>query len=103
MAVDNHSLPDGKHNLKTPPELLEIRKAIRKGNPLPDGVASDPGVYKPREPLIRRLYRWVRPRRGCGCNKRKKWLNKTLPGLGDAIETLFKWTGVKRLVEWWTS
>jgi len=41
--------------------------------------------------------------RDCGCKRRKEALNKRVSGLGDTVETVFKWTGVKRLVDWWTS
>lgn len=39
----------------------------------------------------------------CGCKRRKEALNERVSGLGDTLETLFKWTGIKRLVNLWTS
>ena len=103
MASNSNGLPADmteltKHNLKTPPELFDL---ISK--PLPDHAEASPGVYRTRLTLWQRFYRWIRPRRGCGCQKRKKWLNGLIPGLGDAVELITRWTGVKRLVDWWTS
>ncbi len=89
--------------MQTPPEVLEIAAAVRAGKPLPKYAEASPGVYRPRLTLWQRFYRWVRPKRGCGCPKRKKWLNGLIPGLGDAVEFMTRWTGVKRLVDWWTS
>lgn len=79
-----------KHNLKTPPEVLMLSGMGQK-------------APEPRLTLWQRFYRWIRPRRGCGCQKRKNWLNGLIPGLGDAVELITRWTGVKRLVEWWVS
>lgn len=80
---------------------MEIREAIRSGKPLPEGVRSDPGVYRPRESAWSRLMSWVRPKKACGCKKRKKWLNGLWPGLGDFVELVTRYTGIKRLVDWW--
>lgn len=30
-------------------------------------------------------------------------LNRLLPGFGDAVEFIARWTAVKSLVDWWTS
>jgi len=76
--------------IKTPREILEIA-----------GVRN--GQHETRLTLWQRFYQWFRPRRGCGCQKRRQRLNGLIPGLGDAVELVTRWTGVKRLVEWWTS
>jgi len=89
--------------MKTPPEVLEIAAAVRAGKKLPDYAQATPEVYTPRLTLWQRFYRWIRPRRGCGCQKRRQRLNGLIPGLGDAVELVTRWTGVKRLVEWWTT
>lgn len=37
---------------------------------------------------------------GCGgCQKRKEWLNKMIPGSGDLVEKITTVTGIKRLVD----
>lgn len=103
MAGHNHSVPNGKHNLDTPPELLDIRRAMRKGKPLPDGVTSDRGVYRPRESLLERLYAYVRPRRGCGCKQREKRWNSVVPYSGTAFRWFTTLTGLKSIWGWWTA
>lgn len=34
-----------------------------------------------------------------GCQKRKEWLNKIIPGSGDLVEKITEVTGIKALVE----
>lgn len=101
MARNHHSHFDAPHNLTTPPELFEIRKEMRKGKPLPDGVTADRGVYRPRELLLLRFYKWIRPRRGCGCKAREARLNAWIPGLGTLVRWITTITGIKWLVNRW--
>lgn len=38
---------------------------------------------------------------GCGCQKRKEWLNKKIPGSGDLVEKVTTVTGIKGLVDFY--
>jgi len=99
LAGNNHRSATGRR--VAPPELFAIRDAIRKGKPLPEGVTCDRGVYEPRESIWMRFKQWVRPKKGCGCKKRKQRLNGWIPGLGDLVELFTTYTGLKRLWYWW--
>ncbi len=43
----------------------------------------------------------AKPGKPCGCDRRKRWLNSIVPGLGTAVEVLTTVTGVKWLVDRW--
>ena len=87
--------------MKTPPEVLAIAEAIRKGKPLPVWAVVDAGVYAPKESIWARFVNWLKPKKSCGCKARKKRLNAIIPGLGTFVELLTTYTGIKRLIEWW--
>ena len=85
--------------MKTPDAALAIAYAMRKGQSIPKGVTVEPGTYEPSQSIWGRLINRIRPKRGCGCKARKVRLNKWIPGLGDRVELITKYTGIKWAVD----
>jgi len=56
---------------------------------------------KPDDSIFQKLFMRVRKHKGCGCNKRKKWLNSLIPGLGDLVELIARRTGIKWAIDKW--
>lgn len=86
MASHDHSLP--RHMMQTPPEVLAIA-----------GRLQAPQAPQERLTRIQRFWRWIRPRKGCGCQQREAWLNAWIPGLGTLVRWFTTITGIRWLVK----
>ncbi len=63
---------------------------------------SDPSKRENKSSdIIPNVSEKFKKKRGCGCQSRKEWMNKKIPGSGDLIEKVTTATGIKGLVDFY--